>query len=363
MYALRCYSCNREYDINKPIWRCECGGFLDIVSDEKVDLSLVDKTINGFWRYKKFIPVFSEEAIVSFNESFTPLVRDKVFGKDVFLKLDYLFPSGSYKDRGSSVLVSKVKELGISKVLEDSSGNAGSSIAMYCAKANVEANIFVPSSTSKGKLTQLVAFGANLKLVKGDRQATSEAAINTAERMYYASHVYNPFFFEGTKTFIFELFEQMNFKLPDNIVMPVGNGTLLIGAYIACKQLMESGYIDKFPKFVCVQSDNCSPLSYVLYGKEKKYSTTMAEGIAIRNPLRLDQMCEIIKETKGIVVTVLEEDIKEGLLEMVRKGYYIEPTSASAIAALKVVDLTGSTLVELTGNGLKANEKIYSLLK
>lgn len=362
MYLLKCYFCEREYEINDPVYKCACGGFLDIITDEKINFDFVNDKIKGLWRYEKFIPVFSNKR-VTFGECFTPLVEDVIYGKNVYLKLDYLFPSGSYKDRGSAVLISKAKELGVSKIVEDSSGNAGASIAMYCAKANIEADIYVPASTSKGKLAQVRAFGANLKLVEGDRQKTSEAVLKAAENIYYASHVYNPFFFEGTKTFIFEIYEQLGYRLPDNIVMPVGNGTLLIGAYIACKQMIESGYIDKFPKFVCVQSENCAPLSQMLNARPLIYSETIAEGIAIKNPLRALQMLKIIKETNAALVTVSDNDIKNALLSVAGMGYYIEPTSASVIAALKNIDLVGDTVVELTGSGLKANDKISYLIE
>jgi len=362
MYRLKCYSCGKEYDINEPLWKCECGGFFNIVSDITLDFNALDKNVFGLWRYQRFIPVFSRESIVSFGECFTPLVKEAIWGKDVFLKLDYLFPSGSYKDRGSTVLISKVKECGIDKIVEDSSGNAGASVAMYAAKAKIEADIYIPASTSKGKLVQVRAFGANLRLIDGDRQKTSEAILHAAESTYYASHVYNPFFFEGTKTFIFEIFEQLENNLPDNIIIPVGNGTLLIGTYIACKQLMGGGYIDKFPRFICVQSENCAPLTELLYNERTTYSDTLAEGIAIKNPLRLNQMGEIIKETGGEVITVSDQEIRDSLIEIMKLGYYIEPTSAAAIAAINKIELTGSTVVELTGSGLKANEKIFHLL-
>ncbi|MBZ4672840.1 MAG: threonine synthase [Deferribacteraceae bacterium] len=363
MYALECYGCGTTYDINDKRWKCDCGSFLNIKSDIKFEISLIDNKSSGLWRYRRFIPIFNNESVITYGEGYTPIVQEEVYDKKVYLKLDYMFPSGSYKDRGSTVLLSKIKELGIDNVVEDSSGNAGASVAMYSAKAGVKADIYVPESTSKGKLVQVEAFGANLVLVKGDREATTNAVMSAAKEKYYASHVWNPFFFEGTKTFIYEIFEQLGNKLPENIVMPVGNGTLLIGAYIACKELLKSGYIDKFPKFYCVQSENCAPLLEVLEGNGLEYSETIAEGIAIKKPLRLNQMAEIITETGGTVVTVSDSDVKSALKEIMKKGYFIEPTSASVIAALKDIDVRESTVVELTGVGLKATEKIGEIIK
>ncbi|UOD35195.1 threonine synthase [Deferribacteraceae bacterium V6Fe1] len=363
MYALECYGCGTTYDINDKRWKCDCGSFLNIKSEIRFDLALIDKKISGLWRYRRFIPIFKDETVVTFGEGFTPIVQDEIYGRKVYFKMDYLFPSGSYKDRGSTVLLSKIKELGIDSVVEDSSGNAGASVAMYSAKAKVKADIYVPESTSKGKLVQVESFGANLVLVKGDREATTNAVMSAANEKYYASHVWNPFFFEGTKTFIYEIFEQLGNKLPENIVMPVGNGTLLIGAYIACKELLASGYIDKFPRFYCVQSENCAPVLEALDGNCREYGETIAEGIAIKKPLRLKQMAEIITETSGSVVIVSDSDVKSALKEIMKKGYFIEPTSASVIAALKDIDVGQSTVIELTGVGLKASEKIGEIIK
>jgi len=363
MFALECFDCSNTYDINDKRWKCDCGGFLNIKSDIKFDLTLIDNKSKGLWRYRRFIPIFKNESVVTFGEGYTPIVQDEIYKREVYFKLDYMFPSGSYKDRGSTVLLSKIKELGIDSVVEDSSGNAGASVAMYSAKAGVNADIYVPESTSKGKHVQIESFGANLVLIKGDRKATTNAVISAANRKYYASHVWNPFFFEGTKTFIYEIFEQLGNKLPENIVMPVGNGTLLIGAYIACKNLLESGYIGKFPKFYCVQSENCAPILEFLEGNCREYRGTIAEGIAIKKPLRLKQMIDIITETGGAVIAVSDTDVKTALKEIMKKGYFIEPTSASVIAALKNIDVGRSTVVELTGSGLKASDKIGEIIK
>ena len=283
------------------------------------------------------------------------------------IKIDYIFPTGSYKDRGATVLISKLKELGIQKVIEDSSGNAGSAISAYCARAGIECEIYVPEYTSSGKLAQIQAYGATLKKIEGSREKTAEVAMEASSKIYYASHCWNPFFLHGTKTFAFEIWEQIGWKAPDTLVLPVGHGTLLLGAYIGFRELMEAGKVKRIPKLVGVQSAACAPLFQAFkkgwrenFPIEKK--ETMAEGIAIANPVRGRQILEAIRETGGEILTITEKEIGVAMKEMSRKGHFIEPTSASTIAGLKKYlnqkkkkEIVVSTL---TGMGLKAVEKM-----
>ena len=287
-------------------------------------------------------------------------------GHRVLLKIDYLFPTGSYKDRGATVLISKVKELGIKKVVEDSSGNAGCAIAAYCARARIGCEIYVPEATSPGKLAQIRAYGANLKRIEGSRERTAEVTMEAASRIYYASHCWNPFFLHGTKTFAFEIWEQMGWKAPHVIVLPVGHGTLFLGTYLGFKELKEAGMVKRIPRLVAVQSASCAPL-YQAFKRgwnearpiEKR--ETMAEGIAIAEPIRGRQILEAIRETDGEVLTVTEKEIGVAMTEMGIKGHFIEPTSAATIAGLKKYlkhikkEIVVSTL---TGMGLKATGKM-----
>ena len=194
------------------------------------------------------------------NEGFTPLEEIAFDGNRTLMKIDYLFPTGSYKDRGATVLMSKMKEWGVQKVVEDSSGNAGSAIAAYCAKAGIECEIYVPQYTSSEKTVQIQAYGATLRKVQGSRERTAEVAMEAASKIPYASHCWNPFFLHGTKTFAFEVWEQMDWKAPDVLVLPIGHGTLFLGAYIGFKELKEAGMIKRIPRLVGVQSASCAPL-------------------------------------------------------------------------------------------------------
>jgi len=358
--TLRCQSCHREYPSSAPIWKCQCGGLLTLDFRARFPLDKIQKRKPSLWRYREALPIEQDQHIVSFDEGFTPLVEEQLFGKKVLLKQDHLFPSGSYKDRGASVLVSKVKELGIKKVVEDSSGNAGAAIAAYCAKANIECHIYVPEKTSAGKLLQIEQYGAHLHKMHGSREDAAKAAWQQAQATYYASHSWNPYFFHGTKTCIFEIVEQLGWKAPDIIFVPVGNGTLLYGSFIGLKELQQEDIIDKLPKIIGVQAENCAPLAYAWknHGELGSYKSTkesIAEGISIENPVRVKDILRSVKETNGDIITVKEHEILDSFYYTLRKGYYIEPTSAVVIAGFKKHRIGKNQVIvlPLTGHGLK----------
>jgi len=367
---LFCPSCSSEYPLSSPIWRCNCGSFLELEFKPKIEIGKIDRKRKSLWRYRDFIPLENDENIVSLEEGFTPILKMEIFKKEFFAKLEFLFPTGSFKDRGASVLVSKLKEMGIKRVVEDSSGNAGCSISAYCSKAGIECEIFVPERVSPSKLTQIRAYGAKINLVSGTREDVAESARKSAEKSYYASHVWNPFFFQGTKTFSYELWEQMDSNIPDSIILPVGNGTLLIGAYIGFKELLDSGLINRIPRFIAVQSENCSPIYKIFKENLNKIpdiepKRTIAEGIAVAKPARWEKIVKIIKETEGDVIVVEEKEIFESALELSKKGIYVELTSATAIAGLrKYINKNEEIIViPLTGHGLKSNENYLNLLE
>lgn len=362
MDKLVCIKCDNEFSLNEKIWRCNCGGLLDIEFKPIFQLKKIKNRKTNMWRYREAIPIKKNENIISFEEGFTPLIDMKFNDKNVYVKQDHLFQTGSFKDRGASVLISKVKELEINKVIEDSSGNAGGAIAAYCAKAGIECDIFIPKKTSITKTAQIMSYGANLIKVQGTREHTENVAVKAAENSYYASHSWNPFFFHGTKTFAFEVCEQLGWKSPDTIILPVGNGTLLLGAYIGFNELLYNDIIDKIPKFIAIQSKNCAPLFKTF--KENLDSIpridkkeTIAEGIAISEPIRWKQIIDAIKKSKGDFKIVNDSEIKESLISMGKRGYYIEPTSAATIAGVKKYvekSKTDELIVSVfTGHGLK----------
>ncbi len=371
MNQLICPKCKATYSLDEPRWKCDCGSILDIEFTPTFDSGKISQRKPTMWRYREAIPLRDDSNIVSLAEGFTPLAEVNFNGKPVLIKQDQLFPTGSYKDRGASVLISKVKELGIKEVVEDSSGNAGSAISAYCARAGIDCHIFVPGDTAAGKLAQIQLYGAKLNKIPGTREDTARAALKAAEKIYYASHSWNPFFFHGTKTFAFEVCEQLGWKSPDAVILPVGNGTLLLGACIGFNELLQAGIIGKMPEIIAVQSENCAPLYRAFQENlveipaiDKK--ETIAEGIAIAEPIRGKQIIDAVSQSKGSFIIVSDSEIKASLQEMCRKGYYIEPTAAVTIAGLKKYlpesDPDEAIVSVFTGHGLKATEKMLKLL-
>ncbi len=370
MERFYCPECDRIYSINPTLWRCDCGSPLDLQVSPKFFPEKILKRNPSLWRYREAIPIKESRSVLSMGEGFTPLEEMEFGGHRVRIKIDYLFPTGSYKDRGASVLISKVRELGVRKVVEDSSGNAGAAIAAYCARARIGCDIYVPQATSSGKLVQIETYRANLKKIEGSREKTAQVTMEAAQKSFYASHCWSPFFLHGTKTFAFEIWEQMGWKSPDTLILPVGHGTLLLGAYIGFKELKEAGKVRRIPRLVGIQSAACAPL-YQGFVKDLNEAPpitkreTMAEGIAIAEPVRGKQILRAVRETGGEILTVIENEIGPALREMGRRGHFIEPTSAATIAGLKkYLKKKGKREIivsSLTGSGLKAIEKIVPL--
>lgn len=368
---LVCGTCDSVFHEGHHGWRCDCEGLLDILFQPRFPLDEIKERPPNMWRYREAIPIEKDSSIISFGEGFTPLVAVDFNGIPVLVKQEHLFPTGSYKDRGAAVLISKINRLGIGKVVEDSSGNAGSSIAAYCAKAGIACDIYVPASTSPGKLAQIQLYGANLHKIPGSREDTASAVLDAAQNDYYASHSWNPFFFHGTKTFAFEVAEQLGWESPETLILPAGNGTLLLGAHLGFKELVNAGVVEKMPRIIAVQAENCAPLHRAFQQNLKEIPAiesrkTIAEGIAIAVPVRGEQIVAAVKETDGDFITVSETEIKDSLREMCRKGFYIEPTSAAAVAGVKKYTAAPGHGKErivsvFTGHGLKAGNKMLEL--
>lgn len=360
---------SEQYDVNHSDFLSPSGNLLDLHHDAIFDINQLKNRPANLWRYKEAFPITNYNAIVSFDEGFTPLLTLDLGGKKVFIKQEQLFTSGSYKDRGATILMSHVNALGIKKVIQDSSGNAGCAIAAYAAKAYIDCDIFLQADTSPGKIAQMKMYGANIIKVNGLREDAAAAALAAAAANYYASHCYNPYFFHGTKTFAYEICEQLNWQAPDAVVLPAGNGTLIIGCYIGFQDLLRAGYISRMPKLIAVQAANCAPLATAFTNGATSPSATintptMAEGIAIAAPVRGAQMLHMVRETKGIFITVTEEEIKAAWIQCGKMGFYIEPTSAATIAGLIKYNeaYSDNTVVSLfSGHGLKSTDKVMQL--
>jgi threonine synthase len=365
---LRCTACDRTCDLSDPVWRCVCGGLLDAVASPRFDLGAISRRPPALWRYREALAVLGEP--VSFGEGMTPLIRAEDPRAELFYKLDHLFPTGSFKDRGATTLITHLRSIGIHRVVEDSSGNAGAAIAAYCARARIACDIYAPAHASPGKLAQIAAFGAALRPIQGTREDVAAAAWEAAGESYYASHSWNPFFFQGTKTVAFEVCEQLGWRPPDALILPAGNGTLLLGAHIGFSELRAGGVIDRLPRLIAAQADACAPVCEAFHRglnepvKVEKRET-LAEGIAVAGPVRGGQMLRAVRETGGTMLSVSDQETLDALRKAWGTGVYIEPTSAVALAAAEKVlreGQGGTAVVVLTGSGLKATEKIVQLI-
>jgi len=317
----------------------------------------------SIYRYAETMPLDYEDwRPVTLGEGQTPLIVLDDSRGETYVKMDYMMPTLSFKDRGAAVLIAKANALGAEKVIADSSGNAGTAIAAYAARCNIACDIYLSDATSPKKVAQVKAHGAGIRQINGTREDIAAAAQHAVaqEGVFYASHVYNPYFYEGTKTYAFEIIEELG-RAPDTLVIPVGNGTLLLGAYYGFKELMDSDVIDRLPKIVAVQAANCAPLARAFERGESvaapvRNTGTLAEGIAIAAPARAPQILKAVRETGGKFISVEESEIARARREMSEKGFYVEVTSAANYAGyLKYGKKVDETLViPLCGAGIKS---------
>jgi threonine synthase len=325
----------------------------------------------GLWRYAPLIPV-DESGAVSTGEGGTPVVALKKLGSALgldrlYAKLEYFSPTGSFKDRGTTVLATRAKELGVTRLVEDSSGNAGASFAAYCARAGIAASIYVPASAPEAKKAQIAFYGAEVVAVPGTREDVTEAAIRRCREdgAYYGSHNLNPWFLQGTKTFAYEVAEEFGFNPPEHVVMPVGNGSLFLGAEIGFGELLELGVIDRSPGLHVAQAEACMPIvdAYrrgLEQTEEIHTRPTVAGGISIARPSRGRMILRAMRESGGSGAAVGDAEILrfQRLLASL-EGLFCEPTSAAAFAALpelvrqEAIDPAERVLVAVTGIGLK----------
>ncbi len=368
-----CPACDAEQDINTPLWRCpSCGSHLNLTDGPGLTPDEIDRDVPSLWRYAAALRV-PRAAAISMGEGMTPLVRRDWGGQPVHFKLDFMAPTGSFKDRGTTVLMSYLKWRGVTAILEDSSGNAGASMAAYTAAAGMDCRILVPASAPAGKLVQMRAAGAEVVPVSGTRQDVSDAALAEAENLFYACHNWQPFFLEGTKTAAYEIWEQLGFRAPDNVVVPAGGGSNVIGCHIGFRELLARGQIDHLPRIFAVQAANCAPVCAAFDAGtddpvDVPVTPSAADGIAIAKPVHLREMLAAVRGTGGGCLAVSEDEIVGALKGLVRAGLFVEPTSATAAAAVTRLTEDGrigrdeTTALILTGSGLKATSKIGQLL-
>jgi threonine synthase len=365
------------YSTDTARWCSDSGGYLNLTPGTGLRRGDINTSCYSVWRYAEAIGVDDRHA-VTMGEGWTPLTCGVWQGEghkaEVMFKLEFMMPTGSFKDRGMTVMVSYLKSRGLDHVLEDSSGNAGASLSAYAAAAGMRCRILVPETASYPKIAQIAACGADVVTIRGTRQDVADAAMRMSREIFYASHNWQPFFAEGTKTLAYELWEQLGFQAPDNVVVPLGYGSNVAGCERGFGELLRNGEITKMPRIFGVQAANCAPyFNAYRAGVEHLVPTTVtptiAEGIASSKPTRVAEALNAVRDSGGSIVAVSEDEIVVALGTLARKGLYVEPTSAAAAAGLTQLLASGaikpgeSTVLVLTGTGLKASEKIGELLK
>ena len=340
----------------------QCGSPLDVKVDFSFDPSKIRSQDYSLWRYFSFFPYVNENDIITLGEGWTPLVK---FTDNIYFKLESLNPTGSFKDRGSATLISaihkQVKKKG-GYIAEDSSGNAGASIAAYAARAELKADIYVPENVSGPKFSQIKSYGMPVVKVAGSRSQVAQKAQQPKKGKFYIGHIFHPLFRDGIRTLAYEIAEQLNWKTPERVYLPVSAGTLLLGVISGFKHLANSGVIEAVPTIVACQTRQVSPLYHRI--KELSYKppekvTSLADALVSTNPPLLDLMIKELQETHGDVEIVDENNILRAFTELAHKGFFVEPSSAVAYAAYqkqlktKKISKTDKTVIVLTGHGLK----------
>lgn len=351
-----CVECGQDYPAEGLPYICPgCGGIFTLTDlvynpEEK-------NTLPGLWAYKNLMGV-SENPVCYLGEGLTSLVEREHNGLRFYAKLESLNPSGSFKDRNSAIVTSYLKDRGIQNVVEDSSGNAGASLALYTAGFGIKGQIFVPAGTSGPKLDQIIASGASVEAIPGIRENAHQAALAKLEKgeSFYASHAMLPFGLAGFATVAFEIYEQLG-KLPDAVYCPIGHGSLFLGMLLGFKAICKHlGHTNR-PNMIGVQPERCAPL--VSAWNDKPFSPgvlpSLAEGTMVTNPSRGKEILRELVAGCDDLLAIPEEDIEPARIELARMGIYVEPTSAMVYAGYKMksASSTEMNVLVFSGNGLK----------
>ncbi len=356
-----CDRCHRSADPDVRQWRCRCGGLWDLAL-APFDPRAMAARARAPWRYPGMLPL--PLADCTLGEGGTPIVAAEWLGRNVLAKLEFLQPTGCHKDRGSAVLAAALRAASVGSAVEDSSGNAGASLAAYAARAGVQLRLFVPRCTPTAKLRQAAAYGAHIDRSAIDREAAACLASQaiTAEQPY-ASHVFSPFFLAGQASLAVELWEDLDRHAPDTVVMPLGNGILLYGLYLGFRALLDGGCIAELPQLVGIQAAACAPLAAAFASAAEDavpvpIRATRALGVRVARPPRAAAVLAAVRRTGGRIVAVGERAISEAARLAAQQGWYVEPSAATALAGVALVGpervLPGRVVVILTGSGLKA---------
>ncbi len=358
----------RTWSLDTPRWCGDGQAPLMLTPLPGITRDAIRAEGRSIWRYAAALPFIPDDPI-SMGEGCTPLVSRVIGGASALLKCEWFMPTGSFKDRGASVMLSLLRAQGVTHVLEDSSGNGGAAVAAYAAAGGMRARILVPASTSPAKTVQARASGAEIEMVPGSRQDCADEALRQAKSIFYASHNWHPFFVHGTKTLAYELWEDLGFQAPDNVIVPCGAGSNVLGCGIGFSELLRTGEISRLPRIFAAQPANCAPIAREFLKQTPAAPLpTIAEGTAIAQPIRMPEVLGFLEASQGGAVMLSEAEISAAMLELARGGVYVEPTSAQAAAAFSKLLEAGTiradetTVIVLTGSGLKSTPRVAELL-
>ena len=372
----KCVKCGKIYEAVPDLTNCACGGILDIIYDYDYIKSVLTKEKlaarreNSMWRYRELLPVEDTTPAPPLRVGWSPLYEAKNLAaqlgiKKLYVKDDGLNPTASLKDRASSMAVAKATEAGAKVIACSSTGNAASSLAGNAAAAGIKTYIFVPSRAPKGKVAQLMTFGATVISVQGSYEETFELSKQAIEKWgwYNRNAAINPYLSEGKKTVGLEIMEQLNWEVPDYIAISVGDGCTIAGLWKGLKDLYAIGFIDKLPRLISAQAEGCCPLNRAIETGEDwrpMEENTLADSIAVGVPRDADKALMAIRESNGIVVNVSDQEIMAAQKLLGRTcGVFGEPAGVTGAAGVKKLCEQGkipadATVVSVvTGNGLK----------
>lgn len=360
MLLIKCTGCGEPYPQEGFPYLCsQCGGIFDVTGVIDLEPDQMDPDKPGLWKYWQTFGLTSYPQDLYMGEGNTALVWDQEGEIEVGFKLEYQNPSGSHKDRSTAVLVGHLIERKINQVVEDSSGNAGASLAGYAARAGIHASIYVPETASGSKREQIQRYGAELIPVPGERiEAAKQVKIAAGQGVAYASQAYIPFGLTGIATIAYELWEQTDGNI-GSILIPVGHGGLLLGIIKGFEALLQAGVINKMPYFIGVQAENCSPVYQAYIGKNPFTNfdavSTIAEGVRVTQPVRQKTILKMLQQFDGKIVAISEDTILASRNRLAKQGINVEPTSAIVWSALKLMqsEIQGPAILVMTGSSYK----------
>ena len=330
---IQCYKCKKKFPADRIIFECDrCGCSLDIVYDyEKIKEHIMQdcfkKGYINHWKYWPFYPIEKLDEAITMHEGGTPLIKSSKY-KGIFFKYEGVNPTGSFKDRGSTVEISRVKELGIKEVACASTGNMGASIAAYSSRGGINATIYVPTFAPEAKFIQISSYGAKIVRVKG----TYEDALNKTKVLREKKGIYltgdYPYRGEGEKSVGFEIIDQLDWNAPDYIVCPIGNGTLIYAVYKGLFEFKKTGLIKKIPKIIGVQAKGCNPIVSAVKKRKKSFNVvkkpkTVAGAIACGNPVDGLEALDAIYNSKGKAVDVTDKEIISAKKELEKREFML----------------------------------------